>query len=112
MKFYGSDGRKRMEARSRARWEDWCRSHAGQPELQAFAERWADQMELLAQRDRAHVRGMALATLSATRGEKLTDAQVREVILILCLVWYLGDSLSLWAVRKGILGPTEGLRGY
>lgn len=108
MKLIGHD-RPRVEARSKRTWEDWCRRHADQPELQAFAERWVEGMEFLAQRGQARIASTAGKTLADAGGERLTAAQLREVVLILDKVWYLGSSLSLWAIRRGIVRPGDEL---
>ncbi len=91
---------------SESLWGDWCRETQSWPEQREFAEIWVALMETLAKERRCQVRHMADSTMREAKREvpSLTEAQVREVVWILCGVWYLGTSLRNWAVeRSGIL---------
>lgn len=98
----GSTLRKQQE--NRQRWEAWLRRAERRPEVREFAVNLVALIE-----DRVgspasqHVAQLAEQAMSEAGRDRLSQRQVREVLMLLRDVWKHGPSLRNWASRQGLM---------
>lgn len=101
MQFYGTS--KSVQERSRSDWAAWCQRTRRRPQLRAFAEGLTLRVEQRVGQPRPHVADVVEQAMREAGRSNLTDAQLREVILMLLGVWKHGLALRNWAKRNTTL---------
>jgi cytochrome P450 len=98
MQFKGTNRNAKLH--SEAEWKAWCRQTRRRPQLRTFAELLTRLIEQRVGSPRPHVADVVDQAMRDAGRSNLTDAQLREVIVILCKVWNHGLGLRNWAHRS------------
>lgn len=101
MQFNGTS--RSAQERSRSDWAAWCQRTRRRPQLRKFAEGLTLRVEQRVGRPRPHVADVVEQAMREAGRSNLTDAQLREVILMLLGVWTHGLALRNWAERNTTL---------